>query len=169
MFAADVGSSLLRLGGLVALLVIAVLVIVIGLRWLTGDLQRSRSARRRKAAAAPPTTGPSTAALRAAAHRHPVGSRTAPQPVVPSPRPRRPLQLVAADLRRLTRELTMVPGGMPMARRRGLLAAYDDLLVEAAELLEVPQHLTSQPPASRELERVRLLATLEAAGLAVTD
>jgi len=167
--AADVGTSLLRLGAVVALSALGVLALVIGLRWLTGDLQRSRSARRRKAAAPPPVTGPSTAALRAAARRHPVGSRTAPQPVVPSSRPRRPLHVVAADLRRLTRELEMVPGGLPMARRRGLLAAYDDVLVEAAELLEVPHTLTTLPRAGRELERMRLLATLEAAGLAVSD
>jgi hypothetical protein len=83
--------------------------------------------------------------------------------------PRRPLELVAADLRRLTRELAMVPGGLPMARRRGLLAAYDDVLVEAAVLLEVSHQLTAQPPATRELERMRLLASLEAAGLVVTD
>jgi hypothetical protein len=94
------------------------------------------------------------------------GSRPAPPPAV---RPRRPLELVAADVRRLTRELSMVPGGMPMARRRGLLAAYDDVLVEAAELLEVPHGLTSQPSANRELERMRLVASLEAAGLVVAD
>jgi hypothetical protein len=84
-------------------------------------------------------------------------------------RPRRPVQAVAADLRRLTRELAMVPGGMPMARRQGLLAAFDDVLAEAAELLEVPNQLTAEPPATRELERMRLLAMLEAAGLVVTD
>ena len=62
----------------------------------------------------------------------------------------------------------MVPGGMPMERRRGLLAAYDDLLVEAAALLEVPQQLTEVPEEARELERIRLLGALEAAGLVVT-
>jgi hypothetical protein len=75
--------------------------------------------------------------------------------------------VVAAELRRLTRELAVVPGGVPLARRRGLLAAYDGLLVEAADLLEVPQQLTTQPPAARELERIRLLAVLEARGLVV--
>jgi len=62
----------------------------------------------------------------------------------------------------------MVPGGMPMARR-GLLAAYDDVLIEAAALLQVPhQQLSAEPPATRELERMRLLASLEAAGLVVS-
>ena len=83
--------------------------------------------------------------------------------------PRRPLQLVAADLRRLTRELSMVPGGIPAARRRGLLLAYDDVLVEAAQLLQVCQRLTETPEPARELERLRLLAELEAAGLVVAD
>jgi len=169
-FSTDVGTSLSRLGAVVALSALGVLVIVIGVRWLTGDLQRSRSARRRKAATTPPVgdpQGPQTAAQRrAAACGHPAGRRTTV--ALPS-RPRRPLQLVAADLRRLTRELAMVPGGLPMARRRGLLAAYDDVLVEAAELLEVPHTLTGLPASGRELERMRLLATLEAAGLAVSD
>jgi hypothetical protein len=43
------------------------------------------------------------------------------------------------------------------------------VLVEAAALLEVPHQLTAEPPATRELERMRLLASLEAAGLVVTD
>jgi hypothetical protein len=91
-------------------------------------------------------------------------------PRLSTPGPRRPLESVAADLRRLNRELSMVPGGMPMARRRGLLAAFDDVLIEAADLLEVPhEQLTAGPPAGRELERMRLLAMLEAAGLVVSD
>jgi hypothetical protein len=58
---------------------------------------------------------------------------------------------------------------MPAARRRGLLAAYDDVLIEAAALLQVPHGLTTQPESLRELERIRLLGQLEAAGLVVTD
>jgi hypothetical protein len=41
------------------------------------------------------------------------------------------------------------------------------VLIEAAELLEVPHELTSAAPANRELERLRLIASLEAAGLVV--
>jgi hypothetical protein len=100
------------------------------------------------------------------------------EPVVPRRRarephaavaPRRPLQEVAADLRRLTAEVSRVPAGAPVARRRGLLAAYDDLLVEAAVLLDVPHALRTTPPEVRELERIRLLGQLEAAGLVVSD
>jgi hypothetical protein len=81
---------------------------------------------------------------------------------------RRPLQVVAADVRRLARSMTLVPAGSPMARRRALAAAYDDVLIEAANLLEVPHELRTAPEgAARDLERLRLLAALEDAGLAV--
>jgi hypothetical protein len=81
---------------------------------------------------------------------------------------RRPLQVVAADVRRLARQLALVPAGAPMVRRRALAAAYDDVLIEAALLLDVPHELTSMPVGpDRDLERLRLLAALEAAGLAV--
>jgi hypothetical protein len=86
----------------------------------------------------------------------------------PPPGPHRPVELVAADLRRLASELAVVPSGTPVARRRGLLAAYDDVLVEAAAILEVPYELTTVPGAAREVERLRLLAALEAAGLVVS-
>jgi hypothetical protein len=173
---ADVGTSLLRLGGLVALFIAGVAVAWLLLRWLTGDLERDILARRRQHTEEPPATPtqlpadvqPPVRRPPAAGH-HPAGRRVpgalpAGPPVL---RPRRPLEKVAADIRRLTRELAMVPGGLPVARRRGLLAAYDDVLIEAAELLEVPHQLTAAPPAARELERMRLLASLEAAGLVV--
>jgi hypothetical protein len=81
---------------------------------------------------------------------------------------RRPLQVVAADVRRLGRSMALVPAGSPMARRRALAAAYDDVLIEAADLLEVPHELRTTPDGpSRDLERLRLLAALEGAGLAV--
>jgi hypothetical protein len=92
--------------------------------------------------------------------------------------PRRPLQVVAADLRRLARQLSLVPAGAPMLRRQALLAAYDAVLIEVAELLEVPHELGVMTPLgmgpavdpfepARASERVRLLAALEDAGLAV--
>ena len=78
----------------------------------------------------------------------------------------RPVQQVAADLRRLARQLALVPAGAPVARRRGLQAAYDDVLAEAAALLEVPHAMTLTPlgPA-RDAERLRLQAALAAAGM----
>ena len=81
---------------------------------------------------------------------------------------RRPLQVVAADVRRLARQIALVPAGAPMARRRALAAAYDDVLIEAALLLEVPNDLAGAPVGpARDAARLRLLAQLEGAGLAV--
>jgi hypothetical protein len=81
---------------------------------------------------------------------------------------RRPLQVVAADVRRLARQLAVVPAGAPMVRRRALAAAYDDVLIEAALLLDVPHELAATPVGTdRDAERLRLLAALEGAGLAV--
>ncbi|WP_141242968.1 hypothetical protein [Geodermatophilus obscurus] len=89
------------------------------------------------------------------------------QPAVPAGRP---LEQVAADLRRLGAQLARVPAGAPMARRRGLQAAYDDVLTEAARLLEVPHALERVPPGRpRDVERLRLQAALADAGLAVPD
>jgi hypothetical protein len=84
----------------------------------------------------------------------------------PVPPQRRPVEVVAADLRRLARQLERVPAGAPMARRRGLQAAYDDVLVEAAVQLGVPHTLTDPPDGrSRDAERLRVQAALSAAGL----
>ena len=87
----------------------------------------------------------------------------------PSPEPvRRPLQVVAADLRRLSRQLALVPAGASLVRWKALWAAYDDVLIEAADLLEVPHELPDAPAGmARDLERLRLLAALEGAGLTV--
>ena len=81
----------------------------------------------------------------------------------------RPIQVVAADLRRISRQLALVPAGSPLVRWKALWAAYDGVLVEAADMLEVPHDLSGQPSAgvSRDIERVRVLAALEAAGLVV--
>lgn len=80
----------------------------------------------------------------------------------------RPLERVAADLRRLGRAVDLVPAGAPMARRRGLHAAYDDVLLEAAGMLGVPTSLATCPEGrAREVERLRLAAELRRAGLRV--
>ena len=99
------------------------------------------------------------------------GSARLPLPHRVEPVPAgRPLEQVAADLRRLGRQLASVPAGAPMARRRGLQAAYDDVLTEAARLLEVPHALDTVPPGRpRDVERLRLQAALADAGLAVPD
>jgi hypothetical protein len=105
-------------------------------------------------------TGPVTRRLRRIVQRRRAARRPASG--------RRPLQLVAADVRRLGRSLALVPAGVPMARRRALVAAYDDVLVEAALLLEIPHELRTMPVGpARDAERLRLLAALEEAGLVV--
>jgi hypothetical protein len=87
----------------------------------------------------------------------------------PLPVAARPIETVAADLRRLSRELAMVPSGATLVRWKALWSAYDGVLAEAAAMLQVPQDLDSQPVAgtARDLERVRVLAALEGAGLVV--
>jgi hypothetical protein len=83
---------------------------------------------------------------------------------------RRPLQLVATDLRRLARELAAVPAGAPFVRWQALQVAYDRVLVEAAETLEVEHSLPDLPLGSaRDIERLRVVCALEAAGLVVQD
>jgi hypothetical protein len=89
-------------------------------------------------------------------------TRPAPEPV------RRPIQVVAADLRRLSRQLALVPAGAPLVRWQALWAAYDDVLSEAAAQLEVPHELPDTPVGlARDFERLRLIAALEGAGLMV--
>jgi hypothetical protein len=79
---------------------------------------------------------------------------------------RRPIQDVAADLRRLSGQLVVVPAGTPQARRAGLQAAYDDVLIEAARLLEVPQALRDLSAGrARDAERRRVEVALSRAGL----
>src|SRR3982751_5854305 len=80
----------------------------------------------------------------------------------------RPIQVVAADLRRLSRQLALVPAGAPLVRWRALWFAYDAVLMEAAEVLEVAHTLPGTPAGiARDIERVRILAALEGAGLVV--
>jgi hypothetical protein len=80
----------------------------------------------------------------------------------------RPIQVVAADLRRLSRQLALVPAGAPLVRWRALWFAYDAVLMEAAEVLEVAHDLPGTPVGiARDIERLRVLAALEGAGLVV--
>jgi hypothetical protein len=109
-----------------------------------------------------------TVADRWLAGEHPLRRRR-PQPA-PPPTPRRPLQVVAADLRRLSRQLALVPAGASLVRWQALWAAYEDVLMEAADALEVPHELPTTPNGlPRDFERVRLITALEDAGLAVHD
>jgi hypothetical protein len=86
----------------------------------------------------------------------------------PQPAARRPIQVVAADLRRLVAQVAVVPSGSTLVRWKAVWAAYDGVLVEAAEMLELHEELAAQPPGlARDIERVRVLAALEDAGLMV--
>lgn len=86
-----------------------------------------------------------------------------------SPEPTgRPLERVAADLGRLGRQVQLVPAGCPMARRRAVQAAYDDVLTEAAGMLGVSSALAGLPEGrARDVERLRVAAELRRAGLRV--
>ena len=87
-----------------------------------------------------------------------------PQPVDP------PIERVAASLRRISRELASLPPGIPQLRRRALLLAYDDLLGTACRALAIGHEL-DEPLSGwdRELERLRVEARLQDAGLQIRD
>lgn len=137
---ASAAGAWAQIGAITLGLLAAVGGLSLATRWLTGELRRERAAKRRARG------GASVAVIR------------------------RPVEAVAADLRRLGREISLVSAGTPAARRRGLQAAYDDVLVEAAAALEVPHQLGELPPGeARELERLRLTAALTDAGLVLTD
>ncbi|HYT10119.1 MAG TPA: hypothetical protein VEL73_05595 [Mycobacteriales bacterium] len=79
---------------------------------------------------------------------------------------RPPVERLAADLRRLSAACLDCPRGTSHARRTGLLTAYDGALVAACDAMEVPQSLDALPAGmDRELERIRVEAAIEAAGL----
>ena len=87
-------------------------------------------------------------------------------PPVAEPPKGPPLQKLAADLRRLRPEARSPRPGVPMARQKGIVAAYDGVLVSTARALDVPTTLAELPDGiDREAERLRLEHTLETAGL----
>jgi hypothetical protein len=88
-------------------------------------------------------------------------------PPKPDPEPaRRPLEDIAADLRRLGTALRDVPRGTSWARHLGVKLAYDDALGAAAQALDVPHALADLPLGlDRDLERLRVEDALRAAGL----
>lgn len=101
--------------------------------------------------------------------RHAAGARRVTRVGRIGPRtPRRPIQVVAADVRRLSRELASVPAGAPLVRWKALWVAYDRVLMEAADLLDVSHTLPGMPIGTpRDIERLRVVCALEAAGLVV--
>jgi len=85
-------------------------------------------------------------------------ARRHPQP------PGRPVQKIAADLRRLS-TLARDPAPISAARRLGVQRAYDDTLAEACRALGLEQRLAELDGLDRDLERLRLEGALEASGL----
>ena len=87
----------------------------------------------------------------------------------PPPAPATPaIEEVAAALRRVRREALAPVPGTPMARRRGTMAAYDDLLGQAARALGVPDLVADlREGTDREAERLRLEHLLREAGLVI--
>ena len=77
-----------------------------------------------------------------------------------------PIERIAADARRIRAELQRAPANLPVARRRGWLEAYDDVLVTACRSLDLEQRLDVLPEGSmHDLERERVERMLEASGL----
>ena len=86
----------------------------------------------------------------------------------PPPPQGRPIEELARSLRRLRGEVLAPRPGTAMAKRRGAAAAYDDLLVQAARALGVPDSLSRVPEgADHEAERLRLEHALRESGLAL--
>ena len=87
----------------------------------------------------------------------------------PPPAPEGPaLEDLAHALRRLRGQVLSPARGTTMAKRRGATAAYEDLLVQAAHALGVPDTLSElRDGTDREAERLRLEHVLREAGLSL--
>jgi hypothetical protein len=93
--------------------------------------------------------------------------------VVPPPPPTllgMPLERIAADLRRLRAEARRHQPGVPMAKYRGAVAAYDDALLDACRALDLSTELATLPEGvERESERLRVEFELERAGINIRE
>src|SRR4051794_38480898 len=77
-----------------------------------------------------------------------------------------PIERIAADLRRIRPQARMPAMGTPMVRRRAIVAAYDEALLDACRALDVPTELDRMTDAlERESERLRTEHELEQAGV----
>jgi hypothetical protein len=90
-------------------------------------------------------------------------SRLGPLPRTPAGPP---VERIAADVHRIRQAIRTAPAGTPVARRRGWLLAYDDVLVLACHALDLEQRLELLPPCpQRDLERERVERMLVREGL----
>jgi hypothetical protein len=95
-----------------------------------------------------------------------LGRRAHVLPAAPAPLAGPPLEKLAADLRRLRPEARSPRPGVPMARQKGIVAAYDGVLAATARALGVATSLELLPSGiDREAERLRVEVALEAAGM----
>ncbi|MFD9889167.1 hypothetical protein ACFWY9_07490 [Amycolatopsis sp. NPDC059027] len=79
-----------------------------------------------------------------------------------------PIERLAADLRRVHRDLARCSPGTSAARRVGARQAYDTLLDQACRQIEVPHRLAELPEGlDRDLERLRIEESLRSRGLVV--
>ena len=79
-----------------------------------------------------------------------------------------PIEQLAADLRRVHRLLVQTPDGTPMVRRIATRDAYDELLRQACEAVEVRHDLDALPEGiERNMERLRVEEALRSAGLTI--
>ena len=77
-----------------------------------------------------------------------------------------PIEQIAADIRRIRAQIKQAPSGLPVARMRGWMEAYDDLLVAACQALDLENRLRAVPAGvERDLERERIERLLMRAGL----
>lgn len=77
-----------------------------------------------------------------------------------------PIEQIAADIRRIRNQISQAPPGMPVARKRGWLEAYDDELVAACHALGLEERIRAIPEgAEHNLERERVERMLMQAGL----
>ncbi|MEH0937865.1 hypothetical protein [Micromonospora psammae] len=77
---------------------------------------------------------------------------------------RQPLELIAADLRRLGGH-RLAAGGRSVVWHASVIEAYDDKLRAACRALGATEHLAELEGVDREIERVRVEGVLAAAGL----
>jgi predicted NAD/FAD-binding protein len=92
-----------------------------------------------------------------------LGGASWPESTAPK---RPPIQQVAADLRRLRRQLERLPKGASYVRVAGVQRAYDEVLAVACAELEVATTLTELPAGQhRDLERLRVEFELAECGL----
>jgi len=77
-----------------------------------------------------------------------------------------PVERLARDVQRIRADLVSLDPHTPVARRLGLLAAYDDALVDACCALGIPDTLSGVPDGlDRELARLEVEDQLVSAGL----